>query len=89
MEREKIIEKIRRFIVDHSNLEDDSLIRDDTNLFDAGILDSLLTVSLLGFCLNDFGCTIEISELSEENFSSLDAISLLVYGKLHSGSSMP
>jgi len=86
MERDQIAAKIRSFIVEHSNLEDDSVIGDDMNLFEAGVLDSLAAVSLLGFCATDFGCAIDMSELSEENFGSLRAIAAFIHGKLTAGS---
>lgn len=47
----------------------------ETDLFEAGLLDSLMAVSLVSFCEEKFGCKLDdVSELSQENFSSLNAL---------------
>ena len=45
-------------------------------------MDSLLAVSLVSFFEDELGCSIDMSELSEENFNSLNALSSLIHGKL-------
>lgn len=69
MGRDSMLEAIRQFIIDHSNLHDASVLDADTNLFEAGLVDSLMTVSLLSFCEERFNCEIDLTELSEEHFS--------------------
>ena len=82
MDLEKIVNAIRCFIVEEANLEDASFLENDTDLFEAGLLDSLLAVSLVSFFEDELGCSIDMSELSEENFNSLNALSSLIHGKL-------
>jgi len=74
MSRDSILQALRQFIIDHSNLEDASILEANTDLFEAGLLDSLMTVSLLSFCEEQFGCQMDLSELSQEHFSSLNAL---------------
>ncbi|MGO9138309.1 MAG: acyl carrier protein [Syntrophales bacterium] len=78
MHRDQILEAITRFVIEATNLEDASFLKDDTNLFEAGLLDSLLAVSIVAFCENDLGCEIEVSEMSEENFSTISALADLI-----------
>lgn len=85
MQRDHILEVVRRFIIEETNLEDASILQDDTNLFEAGLLDSLLAVSLVALCENEFGCDIKMEDLSEDNFGSLGALADLVCRKLESG----
>lgn len=84
MKRDQILDVMRQFFIEETDLEDASILQDDTNLFEAGLLDSLLAVSLLAFCENEFGCDIKIEELSEDNFGSLGAMADLVFSKLES-----
>jgi len=67
-EIDRITEAISLFIMEQTNLEDESFLQKDTNLFEAGLFDSLLAVSLVAFCEREFDCIIDTSELSEENF---------------------
>jgi methoxymalonate biosynthesis acyl carrier protein len=81
MERNNILEALSRFVMEERNLEDASILEPYTNLFEAGLFDSLLAVSLVSFCESEFGCEIQMSELSEENFGSLGALADLVVRK--------
>jgi acyl carrier protein len=80
-EIERIVEAISRFVLEQTNLEDASILQKDTNLFEAGLFDSLLAVSLIGFCEKEFDCIIDTSELSEENFGTIGALSKLIWSK--------
>jgi acyl carrier protein len=82
MIRNQIIEGISRFIIEETNLEDSSFLEIDTNLFEAGLLDSLLAVSLVALCEDEFGCEIDMEDLSEENFRSIGSITDLVLSKI-------
>ena len=46
----------------------------DTNLFEAGIVDSAALISFIGFLENEFGLTVPDEDLLPENFVSLSAI---------------
>ena len=78
LRRDEIQDAILQYIVDESNFEDASIIEYDTNLHDAGVLDSMMIVSLISFCEDMFGCNFEIAELNEEDFRSVDAIARLI-----------
>ncbi|OPY15866.1 MAG: D-alanine--poly(phosphoribitol) ligase subunit 2 [Syntrophus sp. PtaB.Bin138] len=82
MQRDQILNAIRGFIIEQTNLEDASFLDADTNLFEAGLLDSLLTVSLVAFFESDLGCEVETTDMTEENFSTIGAITDLVCRKL-------
>jgi acyl carrier protein len=82
MQHEQIRNTIRRFIIEQSNLEDTSFLQDDTSLFEAGLLDSLLTVSLVAFFESEFGCDIAMTDMSEENFRSIRSLTELISFKL-------
>jgi acyl carrier protein len=72
---------VRAFILEESNV-DESVFTDDTDLLELGVVDSLLMVSLVTFCETEFAISIEVDELSEENFKSIAAVAEFVEGKL-------
>jgi acyl carrier protein len=78
MQRNEILEAIKEFIIEQTNLEDASFLQVDTNLFEAGLLDSLLTVSLVAFFESDLSCEVDTTDMTEENFSTINALSDLV-----------
>lgn len=71
---ENIIDSLRQFILDESGLNDIDFVEDDTDLIEAGVLDSLLMVMLVDFCENEFNCEIDLNNLTDDNFQSLNAI---------------
>jgi acyl carrier protein len=81
-EIDRIVEAISRFVLEQTNLEDASILQKDTNLFESGLFDSLLAVSLVAFCEKEFDCIIDTSELSEENFGTIAALSELIWSKI-------
>jgi len=72
-------EIIREFI-SHELLHNarETPLRDDDQLIDAGIIDSLGIMTLLVFLEERFSLQISGDELIPENFGSIDAISSLV-----------
>jgi methoxymalonate biosynthesis acyl carrier protein len=83
---ESIRDSLREFIVSQRDLEDASVLADDTDLFAMGVLDSLMTVTLVAFCEERFECQMEVEELSPENFSSVNALTTFIAGKLNGSS---
>ena len=71
---EKIIDRVHQFVLDESGLDDIDFVEDDTDLIEAGVLDSLLMVMLVDFCENEFNCEIDFDDLTDDNFRSLKAI---------------
>jgi len=82
MERDSILQKLKQFVIEQSNLEDASFLQSDTELFEAGLLDSLMTVSLVSFCEEQFDCQMDIDELSQDNFRTLNALTDFISRKL-------
>ena len=69
------------FLKDESSVNEDNLIEHSTNLFDAGILDSMMIIAVISFLEETFACTLEIDELNMENFQSVDSMCQLVMKK--------
>jgi acyl carrier protein len=82
---QSIRDELRQFILQQSNLEDPSILQDDTDLFGSGLLDSLATVSIVAFCEEKFQCEFNIDELSPENFSSVNTLTDFVSRKVDRG----
>ncbi len=51
------------------------------NLFEAGVLDSLRLVGMISFIENEFKCSLDYDELTEENLGTLAAILALIEKK--------
>jgi D-alanine--poly(phosphoribitol) ligase subunit 2 len=61
-------EQVTRLLADAMNLEVSS---DDTDLFEAGLLDSLAFVELLVHLEREFGVTTSVDDLKFDNFNSI------------------
>ena len=77
----EIRNKIRNFIIDTTYVPEDQ-VKNDTLIFTHGIFDSMGFISLINFIEEKFAIKAEDSELLEENFESIDAISNFVKRKL-------
>lgn len=67
------IEELRKFIAEITFTDIDK-IKDDTLLFEEGIFDSLGFLSLVSFLNEKYDVDVTNDELSEENFSSINAV---------------
>jgi D-alanine--poly(phosphoribitol) ligase subunit 2 len=67
--------RITRLLADAMNLEISS---DDTDLFEAGLLDSLTFVELLVHLEREFGVTTSVDDLKVDNFNSVANIAAYV-----------
>jgi acyl carrier protein len=74
-------EKIRNFIAE-TTFTEVAKIKDTTQLFEEGIFDSMGLISLISYLENEFGVKTNDVELNEENFGSLNAISVFVDSKI-------
>ena len=81
---EDIARDLRAFILEQTNFEDPTIVGETTNLFEAGLLDSLLMANLVWFCEEQFKCTFDTADLTEDSFKSIATISRLVSQKLGS-----
>ena len=76
--------RITRLLADAMNLEISS---DDTDLFEAGLLDSLTFVELLVHLEREFGVTTSVDDLKVDNFSSVAHIAAYVAAR--TGTTVP
>lgn len=65
--------KIRNYILE-STFDDVENIKDDTLIFEKGVLDSMGLLFLIEFLKEEFGVTTNDDELIEENFESINKI---------------
>lgn len=78
---EEIKSKIRQYILETTYASPDS-VKDDSLIFIEGIFDSMGFILLINFIEESFGIKAKDSELLEDNFESIDAISRFVAGKV-------
>ncbi|MBL0743059.1 acyl carrier protein [Chryseolinea lacunae] len=62
---------VRKFITKSIGIGD---IRDDEDLFDSGIVNSLFSIQLVTFIEKSFGLEITQDDLDMDNFKSVDAV---------------
>jgi acyl carrier protein len=77
----EISEKIRQFIIETTFSPPDQL-KNDTLIFVQGIFDSMGFISLYNYIEETFDIKVEDTELVEENFESINAITDFVVRKL-------
>jgi acyl carrier protein len=73
-------EKIRNYIVQTSHA-DANKIKDESLIFKEGFFDSMGFIMLITFLEEEFGIKTVDSDLIEENFESIDAISGFIQRK--------
>lgn len=81
METNDIKNKIRDYIVEASYMEPEE-IKDDALIFVEGIFDSMGFILLISFIEETFSLKAKDSELLEDNFESINAITRFVQRKL-------
>lgn len=77
----KINETIRHYIA-KTALTDHDAIKNDTLIFEQGLLDSMGLLFLIEFINLEFNVEVNDNELSKENFETVNNISSFVYNKL-------
>ena len=73
--------EIKNYIIDAS-LSDAKDIKEDTMIFDAGLLDSMGLLFLIEFLKEEYDVEVNDEELNPENFESINSIVSFVEGKL-------
>ena len=81
MKRIAIAEQIRQYITEAS-LSDKDSIKDETLIFEQGLLDSMGLLFLVQFLKDEFMIETSDHELERENFESINAIASFVNKKL-------
>jgi acyl carrier protein len=71
-------ETVRQFILRSINIPD---LRDDDDLFELGIANSLFAIQLMTFIEKTFALEVEMEDLDIENFKSLSASTAFVMKK--------
>jgi methoxymalonate biosynthesis acyl carrier protein len=57
------------------------VFKDQDNLFEAGLVNSMFAMQLILFIEKEFGLTVASDELELRNFSSIDAMCAFITGK--------
>jgi acyl carrier protein len=78
IDEKEIKETVRSFILSSINLPD---LKDDDNLFESGIVNSLFAVQLMTFIEKAFVIEVGQDDLDIENFKSLNATTAFVLKK--------
>lgn len=76
-----VYELIRQY-VEKSTMTEKGAVKDDTLIFDEGLLDSMGLLFLVEFIKDNFGVEADDDELIKENFESINSISSFVNNKL-------
>ena len=66
-------QEIKNYIIEAS-LEDANKIKEDTMIFDTGLLDSMGLLFLIEFLKEEFDVEVDDEELNPENFESINSI---------------
>lgn len=61
---------------------DVSKVKDDDNIFELGLVNSLFAVQLVNFIEQEFDVVVDNDDLDIQNFKSVNAISALINSKL-------
>ena len=65
-------ESLRRALVSRFGVKVE--LTGDTGLFSGGLIDSLSVMDLVGFVEQQIGCTVPPTQITFENFDSIDSI---------------
>ena len=76
-----IKEEVKKYIVEAA-LSDTDKIKDETLIFDTGLLDSMGLLFLIEFLNENFNVEVNDEELNPKNFESINSIAAFVKGKL-------
>ncbi len=77
----KLKEEIKNYIIEES-LSDTKKIKDDTHIFDIGLLDSMGLLFLIEFLDENYQVEVTNNEINTKNFESINSIADFVEGKL-------
>jgi acyl carrier protein len=79
-------ELVKSFIIDNFLFGEGEKLKDDTDFFRAGIIDSTGIVELVGFIESSLPVKVNDEELIVHNFSSLHNVTTFLKRKLNSNS---
>jgi len=81
MQRQSVSEQLRNFVVKQFPLARSRDIADDTPLLEAGIVDSLGVLGLVGFIEQTFEVEVSDDDLLPEHFRSIGSMAAFVLKK--------
>ena len=79
--KDEMKKEIKNYIVEAS-LSDDTKIKEDTLIFDSGLLDSMGLLFLIEFLSENYNIEVNDEELNPKNFDSINSIVSFVQTKL-------
>jgi acyl carrier protein len=77
-----IQKEIYNYIINNSHVNPD-ILKPNLHIFNEGILNSLGLALLIDFIVNKFNLEINEEDITEKNFSSINAITIFIERKLH------
>ncbi len=78
---QKVKDDIKKYIIETS-LSDTNKVKDDTLIFDAGLLDSMGLLFLVEFLNENYNIEVNDEELNPENFESINSIVAFAESKI-------
>jgi acyl carrier protein len=85
MEIEVVTERLGKFILEHFPSVRKRSIRNDEQLIESGVIDSLGVLDIVEFMEREFNIAISDDELVPENFRTIDCLASFVQKKLSDG----
>lgn len=76
-----IKEQVRAFVTSNFYVADPTSLEDGASLLDHGIIDSTGVLEVISFIEENFGLTVEDSEMLPENLDSIERIAKFISGK--------
>jgi acyl carrier protein len=73
---------IRAFVVENLFLGDGTQLGDDDSLLEAGALDSTAVMELVAFLEKSFSIQVDNSEISPDNFDTVNRIVVFIQSKM-------
>jgi len=82
----EIAEQVREYLRDNLlYMRPDYLLKDDSRLLEARVIDSMGVMELIGFLEQRFGIQVQDNEITEANLGSVAAITSYVLRKTEAG----
>jgi len=75
-------EKVRAFVLEYAAGRGATEVKDDENLLQTNLIDSLGSFRMIAFLEETFPLTIEDTDMLPENFQTLNAVEIFIAGKL-------
>ena len=79
----EIIRRVRQYVTENFlYMRPDFVFGDSDSLLESGIIDSMGVIELITFVQDEFGISVDDSEITEENLGSLASIARFTHTKL-------